>query len=113
MVVTNPAHRKHVEEVWRVPQGLLPDKPGYHAVQQDRMLKDGKLNWYWTQTTNNVQAAARSSNQRCSEPSIWTNSPTCSRRCRGCWMRLRSAQDIQIPACRIQLRSVSRETLRS
>ena len=58
MVVTNPEHRKHVEEVWRVPHGLLPDKPGYHAVQQDRMLKDGKLNWYWTQTTNNVQAGA-------------------------------------------------------
>ena len=60
MVVTNPAHRKHVEEVWRVPQGLMPDKPGFHAVQQDRMLKDGKLNWYWTQTTNNVQAAPNS-----------------------------------------------------
>ncbi len=63
MVVTNPAHRNHVEEVWRVPQGLLPDKPGYHAVQQDRMLKDGKLNWYWTQTTNNVQAAPNSANE--------------------------------------------------
>ena len=63
MVVTNPAHRTHVEEVWRVPQGLLPDKPGYHAVQQDRMLKDGKLNWYWTQTTNNVQAAPNSAHE--------------------------------------------------
>jgi nitrate reductase NapA len=63
MVVTNPAHRKHVEEVWRVPPGLLPDKPGYHAVLQDRMLKDGKLNWYWTQTTNNVQAAPNSANE--------------------------------------------------
>jgi nitrate reductase NapA len=63
MVVTNPAHRKHVEEVWRVPQGLIPDKPGFHAVQQDRMLKDGKLNWYWTQTTNNVQAAPNAGNE--------------------------------------------------
>jgi nitrate reductase (cytochrome) len=63
MVVTNPEHRKHVEEVWRVPLGLLPDKPGYHAVQQDRMLKDGKLNWYWTQTTNNVQAGPNSANE--------------------------------------------------
>jgi nitrate reductase NapA len=63
MVVTNPEHRKHVEEVWRVPPGLLPDKPGYHAVQQDRMLKDGKLNWYWTQTTNNVQAGPNSANE--------------------------------------------------
>jgi hypothetical protein len=28
-----------------VPPGLLPDKPGYHAVQQDRMLKDGEETW--------------------------------------------------------------------
>jgi nitrate reductase NapA len=40
MVVTNPAHRAHVEEVCRVPKGLLPDKPGFHAVLQDRMLKE-------------------------------------------------------------------------
>jgi len=63
MVVTNPAHRAHVEEVWRVPKGLLPDKPGFHAVLQDRMLNDGKLNWYWTQTTNNVQAGPNSGNE--------------------------------------------------
>jgi len=57
MVVTNPEHRAHAEEIWRLPHGLLPDKPGYHAVQQDRMLKDGKLNWYWIQVNNNLQAA--------------------------------------------------------
>ena len=63
MVVTNPEHRKHAEEIWRLPQGLLPDKPGFHAVQQDRMLKDGKLNFYWVQVNNNVQAAPNSSNE--------------------------------------------------
>ncbi|ODT01962.1 MAG: nitrate reductase catalytic subunit [Mesorhizobium sp. SCN 65-20] len=63
MVVTNPEHRKHVEEVWKLPSGLLPDKPGFHAVQQDRMLKDGKLNFYWVQVNNNVQAAPNSSNE--------------------------------------------------
>ena len=63
MVVTNPEHRRHTEEVWRVPEGLLPDKPGFHAVQQDRMLKDGKLNFYWVQVNNNVQAAPNSSNE--------------------------------------------------
>jgi nitrate reductase NapA len=57
MVVTNPEHRKHAEEIWKLPHGLLPDKPGYHAVEQDRMLKDGKLNWYWVQVNNNLQAA--------------------------------------------------------
>ena len=63
MVVTNPAHRKHAEELWVLPEGLLPEKPGYHAVQQDRMLKDGKLNAYWIQTTNNLQSAPNSSNE--------------------------------------------------
>jgi len=63
MVVTNADHRRHVEEVWKLPQGLLPDKPGYHAVLQDRMLNDGKLNFYWVQVNNNMQAAPNSSNE--------------------------------------------------
>jgi len=63
MTVTNPEHRKHTEEIWRLPQGLLPDKIGFHAVQQDRMLKDGKLNFYWVQVNNNVQAAPNTSNE--------------------------------------------------
>jgi len=58
MVVTNPAHRKHAEEIWKLPEGTIPDKPGYHAVLQNRMLKDGKLNCYWVLCTNNMQAAA-------------------------------------------------------
>src|SRR5690606_18851262 len=57
MTVTNPEHRRHAEELWRLPEGLLPDWIGFHAVQQDRMLKDGKLNFYWVQVNNNVQAA--------------------------------------------------------
>ena len=32
-------------------------KVGYHAVVQNRMLKDGKLNAYWVQCTNNMQTA--------------------------------------------------------
>ena len=63
MVVTNPEHRKHAEEIWKLPHGLLPEKPGYHAVQQDRMLKDGKLNFYWVQVNNNLQAAPNNSNE--------------------------------------------------
>ena len=63
MVVTNPEHREHAEEIWRLPHGLLPDKPGYHAVEQDRMLHDGKLNFYWVQVNNNVQAAANNGNE--------------------------------------------------
>jgi nitrate reductase NapA len=58
MVVTNPEHRKHAEEIWKLPEGTIPDKPGFHAVQQNRMLKDGKLNVYWVQVNNNMQAGA-------------------------------------------------------
>jgi len=57
MVVTNPEHRRHAEEIWKLPGGTIPEKPGYHAVLQDRMLKDGKLNAYWVQCNNNMQTA--------------------------------------------------------
>ncbi|GGC48965.1 periplasmic nitrate reductase subunit alpha [Chelatococcus reniformis] len=60
MTVVNPAHRERAEEIWRVPAGIVPDKPGYHAVEQDRMLKDGKLNFYWIQVNNNLQASPNS-----------------------------------------------------
>lgn len=58
MVVTNPKHREIAEKIWKLPEGTIPDKPGYHAVLQNRMLKDGKLNAYWVQVNNNMQAAA-------------------------------------------------------
>ena len=63
MTVTNPEHRKHAEEIWRVPHGIIPEKPGYHAVEQDRMLQDGKLNFYWIQVNNNLQAAPNSTQE--------------------------------------------------
>ena len=47
MVVTNPKHRETAEKIWKLPAGTIPDKPGFHAVLQNRMLKDGKLNAYW------------------------------------------------------------------
>ncbi len=57
MVVTNPKHRAIAEQIWKLPAGTIPEKPGYHAVLQNRMLKDGKLNAYWVQVNNNMQAA--------------------------------------------------------
>ncbi|WP_173497271.1 nitrate reductase catalytic subunit NapA [Shewanella sp. ISTPL2] len=56
MEVTNDKHRSITEKLWQVPEGTIPAKPGYHAVLQSRMLKDGKLNCYWTMCTNNMQA---------------------------------------------------------
>jgi nitrate reductase NapA len=58
MVVSNPKHRAHTEEIWKLPEGTIPGTPGYHAVLQNRMLKDGKLNAYWSMVNNNMQAAA-------------------------------------------------------
>ncbi len=56
MVVTNPQHREISEKEWKLPAGTIPDWVGLHAVAQSRALKDGKLNFYWTTTTNNMQA---------------------------------------------------------
>jgi nitrate reductase NapA len=56
MVVTNPKHREFSEKIWKLPAGTLPDKVGYHAVLQSRMLKDSKLNVYWVMCNNNMQA---------------------------------------------------------
>ncbi len=58
MVVVNPKHREVAEKIWKLPAGTIPEKPGYHAVLQNRMLKDGKLNAYWVQCNNNMQTAA-------------------------------------------------------
>ena len=57
LVVMNEGHRDAAERIWKLPKGTIPGKPGYHAVLQNRMLKDGKLNAYWVQCTNNMQAA--------------------------------------------------------
>ena len=58
MVVTNPEHRAKAEHIWKLPEGTIPGIPGYHAVLQNRMLKDGKLNAYWVMVNNNMQAGA-------------------------------------------------------
>ena len=57
LVVAKAPHRAFSEKVWKLPEGTLPGKVGYHAVLQNRMLKDGKLNAYWVQCNNNMQAA--------------------------------------------------------
>lgn len=57
LVVKKKEHRDFAENIWKLPEGIIPEKPGYHAVLQNRMLKDGKLNAYWVQVNNNMQAA--------------------------------------------------------
>ena len=64
LVVMNPKHREMAEQIWKLPAGVIPGNVGYHAVLQDRMLKDGKLNFYWTFCTNNMQAGPNMSQER-------------------------------------------------
>jgi len=56
-VIMKKSHRALAEKIWKLPEGTIPGKKGYHAVLQNRMLKDGKLNAYWVQCNNNMQAA--------------------------------------------------------
>ena len=63
LVVTNKAHRDTAEKIWKLPEGTISPQPGYHAVLQNRMLKDGKLNAYWVQVNNNIQAAANANEE--------------------------------------------------
>lgn len=56
MVVKNPKHRAYSEKIWKLPKNSLNGKVGAHAVKQNRDLKDGKINAYWVQCNNNMQA---------------------------------------------------------
>jgi nitrate reductase NapA len=58
LVVKNPEHRATAEKIWKLPEGTINPKPGFHAVLMHRMLKDGVMNCYWQQCNNNMQAAA-------------------------------------------------------
>ncbi len=62
-VVKKKAHRDFAEKIWKLPEGTIPGKVGYHAVLQNRMLKDGKLNAYWVMCNNNMQAGANMNNE--------------------------------------------------
>jgi nitrate reductase NapA len=57
LVVMNPEHRAFAEKIWQLPEGTINPGIGYHAVLMHRMLKDGKMNCYWQQCNNNMQAA--------------------------------------------------------
>src|SRR5690606_5702593 len=56
MNVANPKHRDITEKMWKVPPGTIVEKPGAHAVEQTRKLRDGEINVYWIQVNNNLQA---------------------------------------------------------
>ena len=55
MVVTNPGHRKTTEKIWNVPEGTIPAKPSYHAIEMMRALDRGDVRIYWSMTANPFQ----------------------------------------------------------
>ena len=63
MLVANKDHRDKAEKIWKLPEGTIAPQPGYHAVLQNRMLRDGLLNAYWVQVNNNLQAAANTNEE--------------------------------------------------
>jgi nitrate reductase NapA len=58
MLVDDPAHRAHAEELWGLPARTLNPKPGSHITQMMRDMEDGKLGWLWIQVTNPFQSTA-------------------------------------------------------
>lgn len=52
MVVTNPEHRAKAEEIWGLPPGTIPERPGYHTMDMFRALVRGDVKVMWIQTTN-------------------------------------------------------------
>ncbi len=59
-----PAHRpvkidklRHqVEDLWGVPRGRIPPKPGYHTVAMFQAVNDGKIKAIWINCTSPVQS---------------------------------------------------------
>ena len=52
MVVMNPAHRERTEKIWNLPEGTIPSKPTYHAVNMFRALQRGEIGVFWSMVTN-------------------------------------------------------------
>ena len=58
LVVKKKAHREIAEKIWKLPEGTISPKVGFHAVAMMRALHDGKMNAYWQMCNNQMQAGA-------------------------------------------------------
>ena len=52
LVVMNPEHRAKAEEIWGLPSGTIPERPGYHTMDMFRAFMRGDVKVMWVQTTN-------------------------------------------------------------
>ena len=55
LVVVNPEHRKFAEEIWGIPEGTIPDKPSYHAVEMVKAIDRDEVKFFWSQVSNPFQ----------------------------------------------------------
>lgn len=58
MVVTNPKHRHHTEEIWKLPEGTLNPQIGSHLMKIHRDIEDGKIKFAWITVCNPYQNTA-------------------------------------------------------
>ena len=54
--MANEKHRNELEEIWGVPKGTLPSKPGYHTLEMFKAAVTGDLKCLWVMTTNPGQS---------------------------------------------------------
>jgi len=58
MMVKNPKHRKHVEEVWKIPHGTLNPVGNQHIMKIHRDIEDGVVKFAWVNVCNPYQDSA-------------------------------------------------------
>ncbi|MBK7150640.1 MAG: molybdopterin-dependent oxidoreductase [Sandaracinaceae bacterium] len=61
LVVANPEHRRHAEEIWNLPEGRINATPGAHTVEMWRRFstaasEGGDIDTIWVQVTNPAQS---------------------------------------------------------
>ncbi|MCZ8486801.1 hypothetical protein O9993_21170 [Vibrio lentus] len=64
MVVANPKHRKIAEDIWKLPEGTIPAKPGAHCLLFKTVCLKTVRSTYWVMCNNNMQAGPNISTER-------------------------------------------------
>ncbi len=54
--VKNAKLRHEVEDLWGVPRGRIPAKPGYHTIDMFQAINDGKIKAIWINCTSPAQS---------------------------------------------------------
>ncbi|MFW5906528.1 MAG: molybdopterin-dependent oxidoreductase, partial [Desulfobia sp.] len=53
--------RNQMEEIWGIPKGRIPPKPGYHTMAMFTALNEGKIKGVWINCTSPVQSLPNAS----------------------------------------------------